>query len=334
MTNRIFYENNKYSQIDYPLNYRKELPFYKNNQYNIVKVLNPKFFFQRPNQAVIFIDTYMLKLLFEEKDGTLELLKKCIENNKLMMVMNDYIENEIKTRGMYNNLLELCQNSLFILPRGYISANQIIHSLLCFVLNKKEINLNWDIISSKVPVIQNIKENLLQNFVYIKNELNFLKRKCKWSNKEWIVTIVSLERNYWRSTLKIYGDLLKSFRIPNYNNNLYEQFFYTDYFVDLPCIIFNSYFLGYILHERYVKIQDLVDVFTISELLPYCDLYVMDKDQHNRFIRLQKDYKGIFTYFYTRSRVISKWKKYGLDPNSELKDFIKDLMLTNSNLEH
>ena len=292
---------------------------------NTVEILNPKIFVTKPNHSLVFIDTYMWKYLLDQKYDVLALLKEGSTNNNLKIVLNDYIVIELKQRKIYDRLLSWFKSSLIVIPVGYISANQIIHSLLCFVLNKKKIDLDWNIITSEVPVIKDKKVHLQDYFLYITKILNFLRNKYKWSNKEWIAKIVSLERKCWNDILERYGELLNLYRIPNFNLGHYKQFFYTDYFTNLPCIIFKSYFLGYILHERDLKIQDLVDVFTIFELLPYCDLYVMDKDQHNRFIKLQKDYKEIFNYFDFRTRIISKLNKSDLDLEIELKDFIVNL---------
>ena len=93
------------------------------------------------------------------------------------------------------------------------------------------------------------------------------------------------------------------------NQEEWLAFFGSEAFEDLPSIILHSYITGYVLHEKEISIQDLIDIYHISELLPYCTLFVTDKDQHRRLndISRHRMAKGVLRqYLQYHCKVSSK----------------------------
>jgi hypothetical protein len=103
----------------------------------------------------------------------------------------------------------------------------------------------------------------------------------------------------------------------------YHRFFYTDYFSDLPFVVFKSYFLADIIAQREIKTQDVIDVHCIAELLPYSTLFILDRDQHNRLQRLCQRYPLLFSSVDKFCCTSSTLKAAGREPRSMLRSFLK-----------
>ena len=114
----------------------------------------------------------------------------------------------------------------------------------------------------------------------------------------------------------------------------YQRFFYTDYFSDLPFVIFKSYFLADIVAQREIKTQDVIDVHCIAELLPYSTLFILDKDQHNRLQRLCQRYPCLFSRIDEFCCTSSTLKTTGREPRAMLRSFLEYARSDHANLAH
>lgn len=277
--------------------------------------LHPKFSTSKRGSPLIFIDTYMwVKLL---KDDTLKsLLHDVCAKNQIRIVITSAIEGELTGRKKIDAVRQVCGNSLVIIPVERIILNQVVYALFRYAFNQKEICYEWDNVIADLSPIRSIKNGLHQMFENIAEEMRKLKEENSFKTEKYVGIFVDIERKFYKELLKIYGKMLE-FMIPTSDDidtkerKIYESFFYTDYFTDIPAILYRCYFFAYALEKKDFKVNDVVDIYTISELLPFVDLFLMDKDQHNRFrMDLQRRYSEYFgeQVFFNENRVYSNWK--------------------------
>lgn len=283
-----------------------------------IKYFRPTLMIKRSDVPVIFLDTFMWFKILKELPEIENLLKKCCKNKKILVIITNLIKGELQQRKIFEQVQEICEDSFKIIPSGYISANQIIHLMIAYYEDIKEVCLSWDISISKVPILAPLQVNLKDIAENVANELNKMKSDLR-DKRRFISALVHIERELWKENLKTYWELISQKQKPGKN---YEEFFYSDYFVDLPYIVLKSYLLGYILHERDLTIQDVVDVFTISEVVPYTALSVLDKDQYNRLLQLKEDYSRLFHKLFEYVHLIS-FHHVSPNPIESLKLFLE-----------
>jgi len=258
-----------------------------------VKLLYPRMHIKRPATPIVFLDTFVWHSILSEYRKERDALDAACHAGKITVAITSAIEGELKGHGILDEARALCGDSLISVPIGRIPANQMIHSLLCFIHKRIHFSLSWDLAISEVPVLRppiRLKD-AATNLVF---ELKLARKNYRGPRKELVAVFVDIERGNWKTTLTPYCDALIEEQQGIDVRSLYDEFFLTDYFTDLPYIMLGSYFLAYLFRERELSVQDLVDVFSLSELLPYTSLYVFDKDQHTRMRRLQRDYGPLF----------------------------------------
>lgn len=202
----------------------------------------------------------------------------------------------------------------------HITANQIIQALYRFIHRQKVIRLLWDLVTTEPAVLGKGLQGLRVIVNTIAVELNELRGSPEARSKESLVAgLVHVDRETWRDILKIYGEILCE--ETNSSLDRYEEFFWTDFFTDLPGIVLSSYLLAYAVHEKDLDASDIVDIFTIAELLPYVDLYITDRELSDRFDRVARDYPEVFCGCRARCPVIS-----GLNTSTQaLEEFLERL---------
>ena len=274
---------------------------------------------KKSNIPLMFIDTFFWKTLFKQS-LLRELLERCCKMNKILIVITNLLKGELINRGIFEKINDVCGDNLICVPTGRITANQIIHAMIAYKEKLTKSQLSWETSISEVPPLKS-QENLKNAVGYFRDELNKLKSDISsihGRNKRRLIIsmLTGIELEFWKDTLKIYGDLLKL------NGEEYDQFFYTNYFLDLPSIVFQVYLMGYTLSTTNIKTQDVVDIFNISEIIPYTAFSVIDKVQHQRLMELARDYPILFDPLFKHVYITSKHKR---SPNIEenLKSFLK-----------
>jgi len=149
----------------------------------------------------------------------------------------------------------------------HITANQIIQGLCRFLYHENAIYLPWDLVTTEPVVMGKGLLGLRDVVDTMAVELNKLRNSPEARSKESLISeLVHVDREAWRDILKIYGDILCEDTGSPVER--YEEFFWTDFFTDLPAIVLSAYLLAYTLYERDFRKNDVVDIFTIAELLP------------------------------------------------------------------
>ena len=268
------------------------------------RLLGPEIRISKPQTPTVFIDTFFWKFGIN-LDSTLgNKLRKACSIGIVKVVLSDMVIGELIARNLRNKVEKICQGKYCITHSMHITANQIIQALLRFMYNERVIYLPWDLVTTEPVVIGKGLQGLRNIAATIASELNKLRNTPEAKSRESLVSgFVHVERETWRDILKIYGDILcEETGSPT---ERYEGFFWTDFFTDLPTIVLPAYLVAYALYEKPIKINDIIDIFTLAELLPYVDLYITDKDLFNRFNRIVADYPKVFSHYQTRSKVIS-----------------------------
>jgi len=285
-----------------------------------IKFFKPKFIIKKNEKPTVFIDTFMWHKILSNDKVKEHLIKHC-ESQKCLFVITSLQKGEMLQRNLFEKVEEICKRSLLIIPVGRISANQIIHSLIAYSENKSEVILDWNIMISKIPTLKPPDSHLKEITKTLTYELNKMRGEVRGNKEVFISGVIQVEREVWKREFKIYWDMISEFS-KNFVNKNYEEFFYSDYFCNLPSVVFQSYLLGYTLREREVKVNDIIDLNNISEFLPFTMLSILDKDQYNRLLMLKRDYpplfKNIFEYVY-----IASYHHKAPDPQRALKSFLE-----------
>lgn len=277
--------------------------------------------FRRYSSDVMSLVSHVIgRFLGGVKCARCGLLEDNCRDKKLLVVITNLLEGELRQRRIFDQIRKICGEGFIVNPTGRITANHIIHSMIAYYYeDKKDAQLDWDLSISDVPVLKHPENNLKGITENIANEMSGLRLKLK-GNKENLISLwVHIERKFWMDELRLYWELLSQKQRPGKS---YEEFFYSDYFVDLPCIILRSYLFGYILNERNPRIQDIVDIYTISEVVPYTTLSILDKEQYNRFLRLKMHYPPLFTCLF-ESVCLGSFHDKSQKPEKLLRSFLE-----------
>lgn len=261
------------------------------SNWKTIKRFRPKLIIKKNNTPAIFIDTFMWSKILNELPEDKKFLVECCRDKKLLVIITNLLKGELEQRKMFEQIQKICGESFIVIPAGRISANQIIHSMIAYYEDIKKVQLSWNISISEVPILKHPEVNLKGIAENIVNEMNKVRCELKDDKEGFISGLVHVEREIWMKELRCYWELLSQ---KQKLKKSYEEFFYSDYFVDLPYIVLKSYLYGYILNERNLIIQDVVDIYNISEVVPYTTLSILDKDQYNRLLQLKKHYPSFF----------------------------------------
>lgn len=128
-------------------------------------------YIQKSKIPLIFVDTFAWKILL--KDHMLKnLLKKCINEKKLIIPITSFQEIELKNRGYLDEIKNICGDSYTTIPTGHISANQILTSLISYFHDSDKIELKWELCTSNVPILNPPRQNLKEIFKNFSKKLN------------------------------------------------------------------------------------------------------------------------------------------------------------------
>lgn len=298
----------------------------------MIKRFNPSILIRKPRVPVVYIDTFLWRTIINDDFEIKELLQKCCEDNLLVIVFSNATIGELKQRNLYDSITRICKNALLVIPVGRISANQIIHSLICYFEDNRSVILDWELAISDVPILQERSIGLRKLMNVLEEEINRAKKHSKFSKEKLVAILMDVQRRVWKFLLKYYRQLLKESQLFNTDNfhrqsRTYEKFFYTDYFTDLPSMVLGSYLFAYVIKERTIKVNDIVDIYNISEILPYTSLYIMDKDQHKRLKMLQKHWPIVFGGLEDLTVLSSSLKEAEIKPFEMLSSYLKSLRL-------
>ncbi len=139
-----------------------------------------------------------------------DLLKNCCESKLIIIALTNAIIGELKQRNIFDEIKSICGDSLVSVPLGPISANQVIHSMLCFFNNKKTVNIDWNLATCEVPVLEGKNTGLKAIVDNLKNEMNNANAKYCGSKETLISFFVGLEHHVWKDTLRVYGEILNN----------------------------------------------------------------------------------------------------------------------------
>jgi len=289
---------------------------YPNTEKPRFQLLNPKIYVPKSHKPLIFIDTFFWKHLNSNHILSKKLQKAC-ETGTVNLVLSDMILGELTIHNLRDKVGELCKENLHVTHSMHITANQIIQSLSVFMHSQRLIRLPWDLVVTEPPFVGKGLHGLGDIVGIIARELSKLRNHPEGRSEESLVSgLVDVDREVWRDILKIYGDILcKDTGSPV---ERYEEFFWTDFFTDLPAIVLSAYLLAYTLRGKDLRKNDVVDIFTIAELLPYASLYITDKELSGRFNRVARDYPEVFAHYQKNCQVVS-----GLDTSTQaLEEFL------------
>ncbi len=284
---------------------------------------------EKASLPVFFIDTFMWGLLLADHSQEAELLQRCCQDGKVIVVVTNALEAELQQRNFLTGARALAGNALLSVPLGRISANQSIQALVRYLEKREGLDLNWHLMISEPVGLDADTVGLKGRLAGLVREMNGARAQCSADSETLIPVIADLERTVSRGLLRHYANLLA----PHYSDfwassmapeaRSYDRFFYTDYFSDLPFVVLKAYFYASILSERDIKTQDIIDVHCIAELLPYCSLFILDSDQHNRFRGLLRRYPQVFARLDDMCCLSSSLKSAGREPEVTLRAFLE-----------
>ena len=304
-------------------------PVDKNKQqHKTVRLFYPTIEIRRGDTPLAFVDTFMWDQLLSAHDGLEELIRECCEKEAIVVVLTNVIEGELKQRRILGKVQQICTGALVTIPIGRIAANQVVQAMVCYYEKRPKITLTWDLAISDVPVLGPPVSGLRFLVSRVADEINSAVGKFPLPGEEKLVpALVGVEREIWKDTLRAYGDLLTErhpwLAEPCKEEVSYEQFFFTDYFTDLPFVVLRSYLFAYVLKERPLRVQDVVDILCISEIVPYSMVYIVDRDQHNRIKQLQKHYPLLFGRLDEFCCIASFLESSAVSPTEALESFLE-----------
>jgi hypothetical protein len=273
------------------------------SEQKLIEFFNPAIRVAKDSRPVLFIDTFMWQDMATKEPPEWILLQQNCLDRAVTVVLTNVVSGELAQRNLKDRVMRCCGDALVEIPTGRITANQIVRALVCYMHRKDEVVLDWESAIWEVPILQPPKEADLKKICSVlTRKLNKTREQMSGRandmRKEFVAGLVAVARDIWNKQLRSYGQILNNelaaHQAGHQDRRTYDRFFFTDYFTDLPAIMLESYLFAYLLAERAIKIQDVVDIFSISELIPYASVYTMDKDQHNRIKSIQKDYPMLF----------------------------------------
>lgn len=267
--------------------------------------------------SMIFLDTFLWKDLLDQNNPLLSKIQSQCARGKLYVGITTGIQGELSQRKQIDKVRQICGDRLLVPGMGHICANQIVAALVGYEQKAKKIPLWWKSAQFEVPVLdrpvhglKNLIADLAVALTKAKDEA-----KAKRSGREKLVAeFVAMERTKWQENLRAYKEAMDEIdrgyrKRTGLLRSTFNQFFYTDYFTDLPAITLQCYLFAQLLNERNqsspIKSNDVVDIYTISELMPYCALYVTDRDNHNRLRRIKAEYPKVFSWIDQKCLVMS-----------------------------
>ncbi len=253
-------------------------------------------------------------------------MQRCCNAGVVSVVVTNVVSAELVQRKLKSCIEQICGEALIKIPVGRITANQAIQALICYKHNLKSVKLDWESAILEVPTLNSLERGLKKATEDLARELNLLRKDSSIIKEELIAGLVNVEREVCRNDLQFYGYLIEGKKTNQKggiaNERTYDSFFLTDYFTNLPAVLLRSYLFAYVLNERALKPNDVIDIYTLSELAPYTTLYIMDKDQHARFKKLQRHYSGPFDRLEEMRCLSSNLKKSTVKPLGALCSFL------------
>lgn len=293
-----------------------------------IKLLYPRILIPRPKPLLIFIDTFFwFELIKPNRTRLVDSLQKACESNRVNVVITELVKAELANRKRKTIPYQICGKALVTVHFNHIIANQIIQAFCQFVFGSKEILLPWEFVTRDVSVLvkrskgfKEITKNLAKELNRVRDNFPFSTREQRRESRESLIRgIIHVERDIWRQVLQSYREM--ECGIERLDFTIYEEFFLTDYFTDLPGVVMPSYLLAFCLSDRKLRPNDVVDVYSMTALLPYVDLYIADKEMHYKLRRVQQDYPMVFEKSSIHCNVVS-----GLDESIKaLEEFLNKL---------
>ena len=285
------------------------------------ELLHPLLTIGKPNTPLLFLDTLFWRRLLEDPAaaGDAQLLRAACARGFVQPVITDLVKAELTRRRLLPRAQDLCGSALLALPMDRIALNQALRSLVGYLGYKTHVPLRWELMISEPPV-DTRAEGLGSWVADFVAALNADRDDRPATTKEtWTSGITVIERHVWRLALERYRDLLPP--PAGADPRTFDRYFSTDYFLDIPVVTLKVYYLGDILGQRPLKRQDIIDVYSIGELLPYTSLYLMDKDQHDRLHKLMQRYPPLFGNLGNLTAVRSHWP-HSEDPWQAFRAFL------------
>jgi hypothetical protein len=208
------------------------------------------------------------------------------------IAITSIIAGELIQRRLMDGVRDVCGEALVTIPTDRISLNQAVRSLVGYFERHARVDLRWDLMISEPP-FDTPAAGLRLWLTKYSRALNEGRAQDPPLTKErWTASVATVERDFWRDHLGVYGEVFaEHYQGPE---RTFDRFFDTDYFLDLPFVALKAYYLGDILGQRAIRPQDVADVYSLAELLPYTALYLMDTDQHHRLKTLSRRYPTLF----------------------------------------
>lgn len=291
--------------------------------------LSPRIIIDKADSPpIIFVDTYVWRAILAEWAEERQLLRACCDRRAAVVVITNLLEGELKQRQLLGGVHEICRDALVVVPTGRVSANQAIHAMIGYFENYQDVTLTWNLAISEVPVLDHPTLDLRGWTEKLALEINRTRSEFRSRKELLAAALAEIQREVWKLTLRPYADFILAKVSANYPEpqaltGSYDAFFRSHYFSELPFLVISSYFFGYVIGERLLSVNDIVDIYTMAELMPYTMLFTVDRDQHNRLHRLQKDYPSLFARLDQICLVSSTLRPEASSPRNALRSFLE-----------
>ena len=245
----------------------------------------------KPARPLLFLDTFAWKAILTDSacKDVLELLNSNCNCNKIVLPITNFIEGELASHGICNSVKKIAKNAVVFIPTGRITFNQLLAMFIGFYEKLEEVELDWEYSIGESGLVKYYTDGLKENLDNFSIELNKIRAYSLKFNKDKRKTITyssirKLHSNLWTMLLRA----LKQRDFFNLSSDDYKKFFKSDYFNKSPAIEIQIYMTAMLLNTRDIKTNDIVDIYSISEVAPYSSLTIIDKDQHRRLLSLAK----------------------------------------------
>jgi hypothetical protein len=245
------------------------------------------------NSSVLFLDTFAWRMLVHDWNDEMKRLEDACRANLITVAMSQFVAAELTNRRTMDDVKSICGDALIIVPTGRVLANQLVAAMIAFIHEMPEVKLTWDAALFDPPLLVPPSGGLKGLAEAYAKSLNDV-RAAQPKKHDKVATIADALRSLWAQELEPYWSVYEREGV-TLPTDARSQFFLSPYFEHLPAVILEVYLFATLLHEHDAEVNDVIDIQVISELLPYATLFVMDKDQHSRLRKAERQLPASFT---------------------------------------
>lgn len=143
---------------------------------------------------IAFLDTFVWGQIVISSEDVRSIIAACCKERHVIFAITSAIEGELSQRNFLEEVQQLCGDSLMSIPVGRITANQIVHGLVCYERMSPQIVLTWERALSEVPILDHPIKGLRDMSHNLADELNKASQATDAAKEELVSILMSVER--------------------------------------------------------------------------------------------------------------------------------------------